>query len=110
MWVTWSHIRHRSEPTERFWENAVQGLGKAVLTSYNNSETAVNGYSPAQFLARSVSCFCLAKLIFYLQYHQLCRFHFFVLFYSLSILGAKYEFDISKLVHCFYLHESRPLD
>ena len=73
MEVTWSHIHHRSESNERFWENAVQVLGKTVLTSHNTGETTVNGYSPAQFLALSVSCLCLAKLIF-TNYYQLYRF------------------------------------
>ena len=36
----------------------------AILTSYNNSETAVYGYNPALFAVLSVSCSCLAKLIF----------------------------------------------
>ena len=50
--------------TERFWENVVQGLGKAVLKSHNNGETAVNGYSPAQFLILSVSCHVLQSWFF----------------------------------------------
>lgn len=72
-----SRGRDRSESIKRFWENLVQALGKAPLTSYNNGETAVNGYSPAQFLILSVSCLCLAKLIFYVQYYQLADFTFF---------------------------------
>ena len=50
--------------TERFWEHVVQGLGKAVLKSYNNGETAVNGYSPAQFLILSVLCHVLQSWFF----------------------------------------------
>ena len=35
-----------------------------LLKSYNNSKTAVYGYNPVQFWVLSVSCWCLAKLIF----------------------------------------------
>ena len=46
----------------------------AVLTSPQKGETAVYGYDPALVLVLSVSCWCLAKLIFTL-YDQLCRIH-----------------------------------
>ena len=36
----------------------------AILMSYNNSETAGYGYNPALFGVLSLSCSCLAKLIF----------------------------------------------
>ena len=95
--------------TERFWEHIAQGLGKAVLKSYNNGETAVNGYSPAQVLILSVSCHVLQSWFFTYNTISFEDFTFFCVLLPLS-LGAKYEFDLSKLVHYFYVHESRPLD
>ena len=50
-----------------------------ILTSPKKGETAVYGYNPALFLVLSVSCWCLAKLIF-TWYDQHC-----------SILLAKFN-------------------
>ena len=56
----------------------------AILTSPKKSETAVYGYDPALFWVLSVSCWCLAELIF-TKYDQHCSI----------LLG---EFNMSTLV------------
>ena len=64
--------------------------------AHKNGETAVYGYHPALFLVLSVSCSCLAKLIF-TECDQLCRFQRVYLGYYYD-LSSRYFTEMTSLV------------
>ena len=68
--VSWWSASFSWHVQEFLWQSL--SVRCAVLTSPQKGETAVYGYDPAVFLVLSVSCWCLAKLIF-TSYDQLCR-------------------------------------